>query len=211
MSKRPTLTEQRDRLAATLTEAEDALSAARQRQRVGRQDAAREVLSPLADLHDAIRFNRPDAPPPDEWAEAKLSATRDLFAAVEERGLVLVPVSTAVGPGLEVVDPSIDAEYDAALAAKNEASAELRSFERDNADALEAERKAESAESVKAALASGDADTIREAIARRDEEDERTARQRTADDLVSGKYAGHSDEETRRSAPAPDGALTAAG
>ena len=124
---------------------------------------------------------------------------------------MLVPVSTAVGPGLEVVDPSIDAEYDAALAAKNEASAELRSFERDNADALEAERKAESAESVKAALASGDADTIREAIARRDEEDERTARQRTADDLVSGKYAGHSDEETRRSAPAPDGALTAAG
>jgi hypothetical protein len=211
VTKAKTLTDQRADLAAVLEDAEDALSVARQRQRVGRQDAAREVLSPLADLHDAIRFNRPDAPPPDEWAEAKLSATRDLFAAVEERGLVLVPVSTAVGPGLEVIDPSIDADYDAALAAKNEAAAALREFDRDNADDLEAERKAESAKTVKAALASGDADAIREALARRDEVDERTARQRTADDLVSGKYAGHSDEETRRSAPAPDGALTTAG
>lgn len=213
MTKAKTLTEQYAQLDTAVEEAEDALSAARQRQRTGRLDTAREVLSPLADLHSAIRFNRPDAPPPEERDEAKLSATRDLFAAIEERGLTLVPIEAPEGPGLVVVDPSIDADYDAALAAKGEAVRKLVKFNRENTEGLSAERKAARAAAYRKAIDDGDLDLADRLLRQGDDEDERTARERTADALVSGEYTDWDADgsEIRRTDPAPDGALTTAG
>ena len=71
MTKDATLTAQRATLAAVLEDAEDALSAARERKRTGRSTAAREVLAPLIDFTEAIDNKRPDATPEDERADRK--------------------------------------------------------------------------------------------------------------------------------------------
>jgi hypothetical protein len=210
VSEAATLTDQRAKLADAEAEAQDALSAATHRLRTGRSDAGREVVAPLIDFTDAIRNSRPDAAPEDERADRKRELIREFFDAIEERGLTLDPVRSNEGFALAVVDPSVDAEYAAALAVKNEAAAALRGFDRDHGDELQAERDKADADAIREALAGDDPEAIRAALERREESD-RTARQRTADDLVSGKYAGWEDD-ARRSEPVPDtAALTTAG
>jgi hypothetical protein len=206
VTKDATLTDQRAALAAVLEDAEDALSAARERKRTGRSTAAREVLAPLIDFTEAIDNKRPDATPEDERADRQRELMADLFAAVDERGLSLEPVRSNEGFALAVVDPNIDADYTAALDAKNAAVNDLRQFDRDHGDDLQTERKKADADAIRQALAGDDPDAIRAALERR-EESHRSARQATADRLVSGEYEGWEDD-TRRSEPSPVGALT---
>lgn len=213
MTKAATLTDRRAALADALEATTDAQDAARHRQRTARSEAAHEALTPLQDFYRAIEFGRPGATPESERADRLAELTAALFEDVKAGGLVLKPVRSTEGFALAVADPAIDADYTAALAAKNAAAAELRSFEEANADALTAERKATTAVEVKAALDSGDPAAIRTALARRDDEDERTAKQRTADALVSGSYENWDADgqgDIRRSAPAHETALTTA-
>jgi hypothetical protein len=206
VSKAATLTDQRAKLVDAEAEAQDALSAATHRLRTGRSDAGREVVAPLIDFTDAIRNNRPDATPEADRADRKRELIREFFDAIEERGLTLDPVRSNEGFALAVADPNIDAEYDAALKAKNEATAALRGFDRDHGDELRAERDKADADAIREALAGDDPEAIRAALERR-EESVRSAKQATADKLVSGEYEGWEDD-TRRSAPSPVGALT---
>jgi hypothetical protein len=212
VSKAATLTDQRAKLVDAEAEAQDALSAATHRLRTGRSDAGREVVAPLIEFTDAIRNSRPDAVPEDERADRKRELIREFFNAIEERGLTLDPVRSNEGFALAVVDPSVDAEYDAALKAKNEATAAVRGFDRDHGNELRAERDKADADAIREALAGDDPEAIRAALERR-EESNRSARQATADKLVSGEYEGWVDD-TRRTAPAPESAtdaLTTAG
>lgn len=210
MSKTTTLTDQRAALAAADSEAQDALSAATHRLRTGRSDAGREVVAPLIEFTEAIRNNRPDATPEAERADRKRELIREFFDAIEERGLTLDPVRSNEGFALAVTDPSVDAEYDAALKAKNEAAAALREFDRDHGDELQAERDKADADAIREALAGDDPEAIRAALERR-EESERSARQATADRLVSGAYEGWEDDANRTApAPASPAALTTA-
>jgi hypothetical protein len=206
VTKAKTLTDQRADLAAVLEDAEDVLGAARNRLRTGQTDTASEVVAPLIEFTEAVEHNRPDAPPEDERADRKRELIREFFKAVEERGLTLDPVRSSRGFALAVVDPNIDADYDAALAAKNEAVAALRQFDRDHGDELQAERAKADADAIRQALAGDDPEAIRAALERR-EESHRSARQATADKLVSGEYQGWEDD-ARRSEPSPAGALT---
>ena len=201
MTKAATLTDQRAKLVDAEAEAQDALSAATHRLRTGRSDAGREVVAPLIDFTDAIRNSRPDATPEAERADRKRELIREFFDAIEERGLTLDPVRSNEGFALAVTDPSIDAQYDAALKAKNEAVRALVQFNRDHGDELQAERDKADADAIREALAGDDPDAIRAALERR-EESERSARQATADKLVSGEYEGWEDD-TLRSTPAP--------
>jgi hypothetical protein len=206
VSKAATLTDQRAKLVDAEAEAQDALLAATHRLRTGRSDAGREVVAPLIEFTEAIRSNRPDATPGAERADRKRELIREFFDAIEERGLTLDPVRSNEGFALAVVDPSIDAEYDAALKAKNVATAALREFDRDHGDELQAEGDKADADAIREALAGDDPEAIRAALERR-EESHRSARQATADRLVSGAYEGWEDD-TRRSEPSPVGALT---
>lgn len=214
MSKAPTLTEQRDKLAADLEDAQDALTAATRRLRSGRSDAGREVVAPLIEFTEAIRNNLPDAPPEDERADRKRELIREFFDAIEERGLTLDPVRSNEGFALAVADPSIDADHDAALKASNEATAALNEFDREHGDGLRAERKDARAAAYRKAIDDGDLDLADEILRERDYEDQRDARQATADALVSGEYedwdADGKGDIRRSESPATDGALTTA-
>jgi hypothetical protein len=209
VTKAKTLTDQRAELESALAEAEDALSAARHRLRTGRSDAGREVVAPLVEFTDAIDHNRPDATPEADRADRKRELIREFFDAIEERGLTLDPVRSNEGFALAITDPSIDADYAAALRAKNEAVAALREFDRDHGEQLQAERDKADADAIREALAGDDPEAIRAALERR-EESERSARQATADKLVSGAYEGWEDDANRSEpAPATDALTTA--
>lgn len=210
MTKAKTLTEQRDKLAADLEDAQDALTAAARRLRTGRSDAGREVVAPLIDFTDAIRNSRPDATPEAERADRKRELIREFFDAIEERGLTLDPVRSNEGFALAVIDPTVDADHDSALKATNEARAALTEFDRDNGDGLRAERKAARAAAYRKAIDDGDLDLADEILREREYDDQRDARQRTADLLASGAYEGwEGDENADRVEPA-DPALTTA-
>lgn len=211
MSKAASLTDQRAKLADADSEAQDALTAATHRLRTGRSDAGREVVTPLIEFTEAIRNNLPDATPEAERADRKRELIREFFDAIEERRLTLDPVRSNEGFALAVTDPSIDAEYDDALRAKNGTAAAIREFDRDHGDQLQAERDKADAAAIREALAGDDPEAIRAALERR-EESHRSARQATADKLVSGEYEGWEDDANRHTttAPANPAALTTA-
>jgi hypothetical protein len=216
VSKAASLTDQRAKLADADAEAQDALTAATRRLRTGRSDAGREVIAPLLDFTEAVEKNRPDAPPEDERADRKRELIREFFDAIAERGLTLDPVRSNEGFALAVIDPSIDADHDAALKASNDAKAALSEFDRDHGDGLRAERKAARAAAYRKAVDDGDLDRAHDLLRETEYEDVRDARQATIDKLVSGEYEGYEDETNRSTyrpsepaAPAT-GALTTA-
>lgn len=210
-----TLIDQRAALEAELERTRDAVDAAKSRsarQRYG-SEAAADITAPLRDFHDAIDGVRPDATPEAERPERLLELTKEVADAVVEAGLVFDPIRTDAGFALAVVDPSVLEDFDAALAAKSAAAAALREFDRDHGDDLRAERKAADAQAIRDAYEGDDPDALRAALERK-AESEQSAREATADALVSGQYAGWDDrDEIRRGGelanPDPDAMTTA--
>lgn len=191
MTRAKTLTEQRADLAAVLEDARDRYDAAVNRQRresTEGSELAIELTQPLRDFLGSVQHNLPDAPPVDQRADRLAELTKALCDAVVERGVLLQPINTRTGYGLAIIDPSVPDGVEAAQKAKADAARALTDFDRDHGDELRAERKAARADAYRKAVDDGDLDRADELLRQRDEEDERTARQKTADALVSGAY-----------------------
>jgi hypothetical protein len=192
------LTDQRAALEATVDERSADLSAARYRRDRQRNDATTELLGDLIANNNA----RPATP----------TESADFLKTAAKRGLLVEPIRTTQGWGVALSDPSVDEEFAAAHEAHQEARAALHAFDAEHGDDLAAERKAALAEELKDAIDSGDRERLNALLIEKDE-DERTARERTADDLTSGKYEGWEDDTSRveptpASVPAADAALT---
>jgi hypothetical protein len=164
VTKDATLIEQRADLQAAYDAANERRAEAFDRQVRKRSKGPAEVLAPLVDFDRAIEFNRSDAVPIADRDERRRELTRELIEAIEERGLSLVTARTAEGPGLTVTDPTVDADYDAALAARNDAQTAIREFERDHGEDLKAEQRKAEADAIREAFAGDDPDAIRVAI-----------------------------------------------
>lgn len=215
MTKTLTLIEQRAALASKVESATAAVTAAHDREKAQRfgSDAGVDFTADIRDFIDAIAWNRPDATPPEDRASRHLELTKQLGEAVVEAGLVFQPMRTATGFGLVVVDPSVQADVSDALAAKFAAERAVRDFDAKHGEQYRAEQKAAEAEAIREAYEGDDPDALRDLLERRAEADQ-SAREATADALVSGVHAGWDDrDEIRRSGElaAPTGALTTAG
>jgi hypothetical protein len=187
-------TDERTALEQRVDEASADLAAAQYRRDRERNDATTELLGDLINHNHSRR------------GDAKESA--DFLKAAAKRGLLVEPTRTSHGWAVALFDPSVDEAYDAAHEVHREAQVALRTFDRDHGDDLAAERKAVLSEELKEAIDSGDREKLNKLLIEKDE-DERTARERTADDLSSGKYAGWVDETSRTEPrPANVGALT---
>jgi hypothetical protein len=164
VSAKKTLAERWAELQADYDAAKERRAEAFDRQVRKRSEGPGEVLAPLIDFDRAIEFNRPDAVPLADRDERRRELTRELFEAIEARGLALVTARTSEGPGLTVTDPNVDADYHAALAARNAAQTAIQEFDRDHGDALRAEQRKVEADAIRAALKGDDPDAIREAL-----------------------------------------------
>jgi hypothetical protein len=192
------LADQRAALEATVDERSADLAAAQYRRDRQRNQATTDLLGDLI----ANNHSRPASP--------KESA--DFLKIAAKRGLLVEPIRTTSGWGITLSDPSVDEEYAAAHEAHQEARKALHAFDAEHGDDLAAERKAVLSQELKDAIDSGDREKLNALLIEKDE-DERTARERTADDLTSGKYAGWVDDTSRveptpASVPAADAALT---
>jgi hypothetical protein len=213
MSKKPTLTDQRAALADDLEVARDRFDAAVNRQRREGSEGTALVgglIQPLRDFLGSIEYNLPDAVPVDERADRHAELTRELCDEIVKRGILLKPANVRTGFGLALVDPSVADEVDDAQKAKADAAVALADFDRDHGDDLAKERKAARAAAYRKAVDDGDLDLAGELLRQKDEEDDRTARQKTADALSSGAYEGWEDDAQRTVVPATEGALTTA-
>jgi hypothetical protein len=181
------LTDQRAALEATVDERSADLAAAQYRRDRKRDDATNELLSDLINHNHSRR------------GDARESA--DILKAAAKRGLLVEPVRTSHGWALALFDPTVDEDYEAAHAAHQEAKQALRTFDADNADDLDAERKAVLSEELKEAIDSGDREKLNRLLIEKDEDD-LTARERTAAALTEGAYEGW-DDDTPRVEPQP--------
>jgi hypothetical protein len=150
-----------DRLAELQGEvaaAGERYSEAAYRGKKGREAVNLEVIAPLRDF----QAKDPNKLDPDHLATRR-RLTADLLAEVEARDLLFEEVRAPGGGGtaLIVVDPSIDKELDAALAAKAEANAALREFDKDNREAIAQEEAQERADAFRQAVDADDLDTAR--------------------------------------------------
>lgn len=148
-----------------LAEMEEAVAEASKRYESAKSRAVNEwgvtaeACSALAEYRDDVSFKRRAADP-----EVQAALTRDLFAEVERRGLVLE--AAGGGRGMLIVrDPSIVPESEAARLALNKAKGELDRYRRERAEEIEAERKAREAAAIREAIEGDDPDAIRAAIA----------------------------------------------
>ena len=164
MSAKKTLTEQRADLQANYDAAAERKAREFDRKLRKRTEAPGEVLAPLVDFRAAIDNERPDAVPLDERTDRQRELARELFEAIEGHGLLLTPVRSPEGWALGVTDPNVDADYEAALAAWNDALSAIRDFERDHGEDLKAEQRKAEADAIRDALAGDDPDAIRAAI-----------------------------------------------
>lgn len=193
MTKKPTFTEQRAALDADLEDARDARDRAanRQHRELGEgSQLAIELTQPIRDFQGSVKYNLPDAPPEDERADRLAALTRELCEAIVERGVLLQPINTPTGYGLGIIDASVGEDVESARKAVADATRAVADFDRDHGDDLAEERKAARAAAYRKAVDDGDLDLADQLLRQRHEEDERTARQRTADALVSGEYEG---------------------
>lgn len=140
--------DERTPLRNQLAELEAAAQAAGHRAEVARRrqqgeafrDAEDEVLAELHKFRDDADFKRRERGTPDEEDAALRAITDRISAAVKERGLVFAP--TFNGRGLIIMDPSIDREAREARAESDDAGAAVRSFEREQRDAMREESEA---------------------------------------------------------------------
>jgi hypothetical protein len=156
-------------LTAQLADLEAVAADATKREKAARHalerhggDAAREIAADLVAYRDAIEARKPTATPEAERPAREHELTAAYCEAVKQRGLVLMPVGE--GTEVVVVDPSLDAEYQAALAAQIEASRAVAQFRTAHASELEAERRRADADQIRDALAGDDGDAIRRAL-----------------------------------------------
>lgn len=154
-----------DRLAdleAAAADANDRVRTARSDLQLRRGDAAREVAADLIAYRDAIEARKPSATPEADRPARERELTAAYCDVVKQRGLVLMPVGQ--GTEVRVIDPSLTAEYDAALAESIQASRAVKDFQRENATALAAERRRADADKIREAISGDDGDAIREAL-----------------------------------------------
>lgn len=150
-----------------LAELDRAVEAAASRWDGARQAAARDpwtrvrdVLQPLRDYSEGVRYRKRDA---DADEEERLVA--ELLARVEAEGLTLRPMA-AGNPGvLEVHDPKPDHEAAEAHQELRAAKSERDAFAREHADEIEAEANRAEMERLRDALAGDDPEAVRAALA----------------------------------------------
>lgn len=152
-----TATDQLAALDAKVAEARTRYQGALDTFRRGDQfGAARDVLTPLFDYAHDIEARTREAN-----TEELRKLTADACERIVEDGLVFhVPQRGTV----QIVDPTLQEESEAALVALNEATNERNAYEVATRDEREEERKATEAQAIKEALASDDPDRIREAL-----------------------------------------------
>ena len=152
-----------DRLAAleeTLSEAKARRAAAANRRRArARWQVSVEAARPLLDYVEAVYFKKRE---PDEAEHRRLM--REVFENAEEDGLLLTVDRRGA---LRFVDPAVDREEAEAGKALVEAREERDRFAAENAEGLEAERRAVESARLKSAVAKGDADAMREVLGAR--------------------------------------------
>jgi hypothetical protein len=154
-----------DRLAdleATAAAANERVRAARSALQTRRGDAARQVAADLMEYRDAIEARKPSATREADRPTRERELTVAYCEAIKRRGLVLMPIGE--GTEVQVIDPALSAEYDAAMAASVEASRAVQKFEKAHAADLAAERRRADAERIREAIAGDDGDAIREAL-----------------------------------------------
>jgi hypothetical protein len=152
-----------DRLAELrneVTEAGDRYSEAEYRSRVARGDLAAEVTTDFREFESAVTYNKPSAPPADEQPELRRKLSDAMLAEADAHGLVFKLIGNVPhvpgGYALILSDPTIDADLDAAIAAKANAEAALSRYDRDNREAIAEEAKAEQKAAYDGAVESGD-------------------------------------------------------
>jgi hypothetical protein len=161
-----------DRLAelrADVTAAGDRFSEAEYRSRRARGDLAAEVTAEFREFESAVFFNKPSAPPADEQPELRRELSEAMLTEAEARGLVFKVIddvpSAPHGYALILSDPTIDADLNAAIAAKADAEAALREYGRDNREAIAEEEKVEQKAAYDDAVEAGDLSTAYKILA----------------------------------------------
>jgi hypothetical protein len=118
----------------------------------------REVFADLAAYRSDIEFRRPAAVEEGKRGLWERELTERIIAEVRERGLVFSPNSD--GWSVTLVDPSLRAGVDAALAERMEAHGAAERFERENHAELIAEADAAQTADFKAAITAGDTEAV---------------------------------------------------
>ena len=149
------LTDQLAELEAAAADARRARAAARDRVERGDLAASVEVLRDLKAYTDGVRYKQHDR---------DLDRQRELTAALFERiaadGLVIETVNGVNGT-VYVRDPALVTDYEAAIAAANEASRALREFRDEHGDELEKEARDAEVKRFQNAVRRGDLPEVR--------------------------------------------------
>lgn len=154
-----------DRLAGldqAVDAARDKRAQAKDRREKERYRQAREVTADLLAYRDEIAHKKPTATPPDDRPQRERDLTDAFCAALAERGLVLEAVGN--GGGVNIIDPSINDDLDAADREVVAARQERDDFARENAEGIAAEGRAAEAAKIREALEGDDPEAIREAL-----------------------------------------------
>jgi hypothetical protein len=153
----------------------------------GLSEVGRGVFAELAAYRHSIETSRPDAIAESKRPQWERNMTEDIIAQIRERGLVFSP--NADGWSVTLIDPTVEAAYDAARLESESADARLRAYEKDNADAMAAEVEAVTKGDFAQALQDGDVESVagilrltQEAQARREAADAAL----TTNDLPTG-------------------------
>lgn len=163
MTETPTpLADRLAELQEATDEARSKRTAARDRREKERYRQAREVTADLLAFRDDIAHKKPTATPPDERDDRQRELTEAFCADLIERGLILKAVGN--GGAVEIIDPSIDGDLEAAEREWLTAQRERDSFASENAEGIAAEVKAQEAATIRTALEGDDPDAIREAL-----------------------------------------------
>jgi hypothetical protein len=151
------------KLRADVEAAERRRSEAKDRRRHEFGKLPAEATADLVAFRDDIALKRPSATPPDEREDRLRELTENLITFMQAHGLVFQAVGR--GGSVAITDPSVSEDVQIADADVVAARQAAKDFENENAEAIEAERKAAQAAEVRAAIEDGDRDKIKEALA----------------------------------------------
>jgi hypothetical protein len=167
----------------------------------GPSKVGRDVFAGLNDYAAAIRFNRPDAAPPEGRADAERRLTAEIVSAVQERGLVFSP--NGDGWSATLVDPSLLAAADAADAEAREARKAVVDFARGNAAALDEELEAVNQADFAQAISEANTEAVAGIISLTQDAQRRRAdadAALTSSDLPTATRSGAAEEAERAAA-----------
>lgn len=157
------LADHQAQLQADVEAAERRRSEAKDRRRHEFGKLPAEATAELVAFRDDIALKRPSATPPDEREDRLRELTGNLIDFMQAHGLVFQAVGR--GGSVAVTDPAVSEDVQVADADVVAARRALKDFTTENAEAIEAERKAAQAAEVRAAIEDGDRDKIKEALA----------------------------------------------